>query len=154
MNRKTVSISGAAAVILGVFCPLFTAPFVGSISYASQMQGEGFFMAGLAVVALLFSLADKYLASLIAGLLVLTDIVWTFVNYQTIRESNGLGALISPSFGFAVLILGAVALVISFFLSEPAPQWDRTAIYGGKPEQPTISAVDRLAGKDTFKSDI
>jgi hypothetical protein len=40
MNRKIVGLSGAAAVVIGLFCPLFNVPFLGNmVTYASQRQG-------------------------------------------------------------------------------------------------------------------
>ncbi len=60
MNKKTIAIIGSLTVVLGVFCPLFTVPIIGSVSYAGQMQGEGLLLAACAIASLLFALNNVH----------------------------------------------------------------------------------------------
>jgi hypothetical protein len=65
MNKRLISALGAAAVVIGVFSPLISIPFAGSISYANQLPGEGIILIGLVAVSLLFSFADVYWPSFV-----------------------------------------------------------------------------------------
>ena len=123
MNKKIIAIIGALTVILGVFSPLFTVPIVGSISYAGQMQEEGLILVGAAIVSFLFCLNNVYAPSFITGLLVLGDVGLTLNNFYSkigsIDTNNPFAQAVvrtvSPSFGFAILIIGAGLLITSAF---------------------------------------
>lgn len=160
MNKKLIAIIGALAVVIGAFCPLFTVPIIGSISYAGQIQGEGMILAGAAIVSILFCLNNIYTPSFITGLLVLGDAGWTLCNFfnrvNLVSDENPLArALIrtvSPSFGFAILIIGAGMLITSVCWKEETTEqvWDKTRIYTGA-NLPIISKEEEQAREEQFK---
>src|SRR6266403_2050613 len=142
MNKKTIAIIGSLTVVLGVFCPLFTVPIIGSVSYAGQMQGEGLLLAACAIASLLFALNNVHAPSFITGLLVLCDIALTLSNFfskigaMAVDDnvfSRAAAKMVSPSFGFAILLIGAGLLIASVFVKgEKIYAWDRTQIYSHK----------------------
>jgi hypothetical protein len=146
-NKQLVNIFGAALVTVGVFSPLVVVPFLGAVTYAAQRQGEGFLLLGAALVSVIFALAAKvYWPSVVAGLIVVADAGFTLVNMIKLMgtmQSNANPFLkafsggLSPSWGFALLFIGAVMLVASAFLKDEEehaiPSWDRTATYGQQP---------------------
>src|SRR6266436_10374352 len=80
MNKRLISALGAAAVVIGVFSPLISIPFAGSISYANQLPGEGIILIGLAAVSLLFSFADVYWPSFVSSIFVSTEVMFTLID--------------------------------------------------------------------------
>ena len=96
MNRKIVGLSGAAAVVVGLFCPLFNVPFLGNIvTYAAQRQGEGvlFGLVTLIGAAVLLS-SEVTWPSVIAGAIVLIDVVGTLSSFgdhiHTMQSSDNV----------------------------------------------------------------
>lgn len=160
MNKKTIAIIGVLTVVLGVFCPLFTVPIIGSISYAGQMQGEGLLLEACAIASLIFALNNVHAPSFITGLIVLGDIGLSLTNFFSkigamAAEDNvfsrAAAKMVSPSFGFAVLLIGAALLITSVFLKdEKEPVWDKTQIYGGSTPLP-VSIEDAQARDEQFK---
>jgi hypothetical protein len=146
-NKQLVNIFGAALVTVGVFSPLVVVPFLGAITFAAQRQGEGFLLLGAALVSVIFALAAKvYWPSVIAGLIVVVDVVCTLANMLSLMgamQSNSnpfvkaFSGGLSPSWGFALLFIGAFMLIASAFLKDEEeqtiPSWDRTATYGQQP---------------------
>jgi hypothetical protein len=127
-NSKLVALAGAAAVVIGVFSPLISIPFFGAISYASQKQGEGFVMIGGAVVAaLLCYLLNFFWPAVATGILVLIDVTITLINLHNISATMGdssnplvkaFANTVSPSWGFALLLIGGILLIASACLKE------------------------------------
>jgi hypothetical protein len=68
MNKRLINALGVAAVVIGVFSPLISIPFAGSISYANQQPGEGIILIGLAAVSFLCSLANVYWPSFVSSI--------------------------------------------------------------------------------------
>jgi hypothetical protein len=101
-----------------IFSPFF--PIIGSISYASQRQGEGVLMCVAAAIAGLCCLAQIGWPSVIAGLIVLTDVIWPGVLLANLHNnadttnpfSVALMRTVSPGFGFALLIIAGIMLAI------------------------------------------
>jgi hypothetical protein len=127
MNKQLINILGAVCVIIGVFSPLYTVPIIGSISYAIQFQGEGYIMAGAAAVCLLCAFLKFYWFSIPTALLVIIDCTGTLSGIgsylkQAAQSDNflvrGLANTMSPSFGFALLFIGAAFLIVSFFMPK------------------------------------
>ena len=145
-NNKLVALIGAAAVIIGVFSPLINIPFFGAISYASQKQGEGFLMIGGALAAaLLCYLLNLFWPSVVTGILVLADVLLTLINLHHISGEMGdssnllikaFANTLSPSWGFALLLIGGILLIVSACLEKwaavGAPK-DKSGLYHHKP---------------------
>ena len=107
-------------------------------------------MCAAAVIAGLCCLAQIGWPSVIAGLIVLTDVIWTGVNLSNLLNNVdttnpftvALMRTVSPGFGFALLIIGGIMLAISpFFKGKPMPEpvWDKTGVYGKAPESPDLT---------------
>jgi hypothetical protein len=141
-NNKLVALVGAAAVVIGVFSPLISIPFFGAISYASQKQGEGFVMIGGAVAAaLLCYLLNLFWPAVVTGTLVLVDVLLTLINLHNISGAMGdssnpiikaFANTVSPSWGFALLLIGGILLIVSACLKKEEPArliGDKNGIY-------------------------
>jgi hypothetical protein len=124
-SKNLINLIGTAAVIVGVFSPLINIPIIGSISYASQQQGEGFILIGAVLVGALCAVLKVYWPSIISGLLVIFDSGWTLTNLANITHrmgnsdnpfSRAFSNVISPSWAFAFLLIGAAMLIISVLL--------------------------------------
>ena len=146
-NNKLVALIGAAAIIIGVFSPLVSIPFFGAISYASQKQGEGFVMIGAAVVAVLLCYSrNLFWPAAMAGILVLVDVLLTLINLHTISGEMGdssnplikaFANAVSPSWGFALLLIGGILLICSACLKNGGPvaaTKDKSGIDSNKPQ--------------------
>ena len=142
-NKKLVALAGAAAVVIGVFSPLISIPFFGAISYASQKQGEGFALIGGAVVAALFSyLLNLFWPAVVTGIMVLADVMLTLVNLHNISSTmadssnpfvKAFANTVSPSWGFALLLIGGILLIVSACLNKERslePTANKTDNYG------------------------
>jgi hypothetical protein len=140
-TRKLVGIGGAVVVLIGLFCPLFSVPFFGNVfTYAAQAQGEGVLLGLAAIIAGVVMFASETAwPSVVAGLIVFADVGLTLGNYAA-RIGNlansdnpfaaALSHAVSPTYGFAVLILGGAGMIASAFLAssnaEPEENYSKT----------------------------
>jgi hypothetical protein len=136
IKPKILSMIGAVALILGCFLPLINAPIVGSISYVLRGNGDGIFVALLAVIGFVLALQDRTVSASITGWLSLGIIGFTFFNLtskisatRTQMASDlagnpfrGVAESFSSSimFGVAwpVLFIGAVMLIAAGFMQS------------------------------------
>src|ERR1700757_2410329 len=95
-TKKIVGLSGAGAVLIGLFCPLFNVPFLGNIvTYAAQRQGEGLLLGLAAVIgAGVLLTCEVAWPSVVAGAIVLVDVGGTLFNFadhiHTMQSSDNV----------------------------------------------------------------
>jgi hypothetical protein len=128
-KRQTIGLVGTAVLTLGVFVPLVSMPIVGSINYFNNGNGDGVIVLALAVVSALLILSKKYLLLWPIGLGSLVLVGSTFVGMsQRIAEMQlsladnpfrGL-ATVQMQWGWAVLIIGAILLLVSAGMKDSA----------------------------------
>jgi len=112
-TRKLIVTVGAALVVLGVFSPILTFP-ESTASYLGRHPAEGYFLLGASVVAWILALANKYFLSWVTGMIALIDLAFAaFGLWHEKAVDPAYMKGVSPGFGFVVLTLGALALIIS-----------------------------------------
>jgi hypothetical protein len=82
-TEVVIVLAGSALVVLGCFAPLVHVPVIGDVTYFGRGQGDGVFAIGLAVIAVILALADRPRWAIVAGILELALITFTFVNLYT-----------------------------------------------------------------------
>ena len=135
-TNQTLSIIGAALLLIGCFLPLINAPIFGSLSYVLNGMGDGIFVALLAVVGLVLAFCNRTVSASITGWLSLGIMGFTLFNLTSrmsaIRTQmthdladnpfRGLaeGFTNSITFGVAwpVLFIGAVLLIAAGFMQS------------------------------------
>jgi len=142
-TRQVLGLFGATLLLVGVFCPLVSMPFVGSITYFGNGRQDGWFILAFGAVAVVASLARWYRALPITGLAALAQLIYVFVSFQQrmseARESfntslagnpfrglaEGIASTVQIQWGFAVMALGGLLLLATAVVRDApaaAPQ--------------------------------
>lgn len=129
--QQVLGIAGAVILFIGAFCPLITAPIIGSISYVHNGTGDGIFVIILAVISLVLAIVKKYKWLLFTGSAALLLVGFTFINFrmrmseaqekmdQDLADNmfKGLSDVfmnsVQLSWGWAILIIGVSCLIAS-----------------------------------------
>ncbi|NLX26981.1 MAG: hypothetical protein GXY61_13660 [Lentisphaerae bacterium] len=83
MNTKqTMGISGAIILLIGVFTPVISAPIIGSMTYMQKSNATGICILILAIASLILSLKGVNKILLGTGVLSLSIILYTLIDYQ------------------------------------------------------------------------
>jgi zinc-ribbon domain len=135
-RRKLLGLAGAAVLFVGVFIPILSVPIVGSINYFQNGRGDGVIIVVFALLAALFSARRAYRLLWIPGLACLALLVYTFISVQSkLAEAKaamtadladnpfkGVAEAIAGSiqlqWGWAVLVLGAVLLLVAAVMRD------------------------------------
>jgi len=137
MSKKQIlGLIGSITLIIGVFTPIVSAPFVGNLTYFMNGQGDGTIVLGLGIISLIVVLLKKYKVLWITGFASLGMMLYTFINFQgrmaSIRSEMqaeladnpfaGLGEMALQSvqiqWGWILLVLGAVLLLAAAGIKE------------------------------------
>ena len=133
ISRQSLGIAGAIVLALGVFAPIVRLPFVGTVNYFANGDGDGAIVLLLAAVAAGLILAKKYRLVLVPASLSLGMIAYTFINIQTqlhktkaaldsVRILRGLGALAAQAvqfqWGWVVMLVGVALLGAAALMPE------------------------------------
>lgn len=132
MSKKQIlGLAGSVLLIIGVFTPIVSLPFIGSMNYFRNGQGDGTIVLGIAVVSLILVLLKKYKVLWLPGFASLGIMLFTFIRLQTgmarIKSDMqtqlkgnpfaGLGEIAMQSvqvqWGWIVLVIGACFLIAS-----------------------------------------
>ncbi len=153
-RRQLFAIIGCFVLTIGVFAPLVSMPFMGSLNYFKNGRGDGVFVLVLAGLSLIAALCRRYGWLWLTGLGSLGMLTFTFFNFQDGMsemkakmardlEGNpfrGFGDLavesIQMQWGWAVLLAGGIMLLIAAGMKEnrehrrtdPAAMKDRTPL--------------------------
>lgn len=129
---------GSILLFIGVFTPIISLPIVGSVNYFQNGKGDGVIVLIFSIVSIILTVIKKYRGLLLAGVGSLAMMLFTFVNFQ-IRLSEmkdemetklagnpfrGIADVAMQSiqieWGWAVLIIGAVFLIVAGVISDNA----------------------------------
>jgi len=143
MTGFVVGLVGCSLLLLGVFAPIVSAPIVGELNYFRNGEGDGVIVLGLMGVAVVMILARVIRYLLIPGIGSLLLVLYTFINLRVTlsREHDqvqaqlgdnpfraladvGLG-LVQLEYGWALLLLGALFLIIASALAPPAARYQK-----------------------------
>jgi hypothetical protein len=136
MNTKQLlGLIGSTILFIGVFTPIVSFPFRGSVNYFQNGKGSGTAVLILAVISLVLASAKKYKGLWFTGLASLCLILIRFMHFQSkmsqIKTNLGGNLAGNPFRGFAdfamqsvqlqwgwALLIGGAALVIASAASK------------------------------------
>lgn len=137
MSKKQIlGLMGSIILFVGVFTPLVSLPFVGTVNYFANGKGDGTIVLVFAVISLILVLIKKYKGLWLTGLGSLVMIAYTFINLQTrmasVREEMqkslegnpfaGLGDLalqsVQMQWGWAILIVGVGSILSAVIIKD------------------------------------
>ena len=124
-HRKLLGLIGSTVLFLGVFCPIISAPIVGSMNYFQNGKGNGAIVLMLAVMSLALTLLGRYKLLWFTALASAALLLHTFINFQRgmsvlAKESQsepfaglaeGMAQTVQLQWGFALLVIGVVILM-------------------------------------------
>lgn len=131
MDRKTLGFSGVICLALGVFTPVMSLPFVGSINYLNNGKGDGVYILLLAIASLVLILTNKLKFLWVTALPSIILMLITIIGFQIKMESMktemqarlsgnpfaGLANLavqnVQLQWGWVVLFTGAILLIVA-----------------------------------------
>ncbi len=108
---QLIGIIGSALLVIGPFAPYVSAPIVGNVTLFKSGAGDGVFILGFGVLALLFSFARRYTATAISGALAAAVLSFTFFDTQQKlgdMADNPFADAISFQWGAALIVLGII----------------------------------------------
>ena len=130
-DNRTLTLVGAAVLFIGVFLPIVSLPFVGSMNYVKNGRGDGVIVLILAVIAAGLALAGRTRDVIWPGIASLALLAFTFINFQLRigrmksemteqMKDNPFGGLVEAmagsvqlQWGWAVLVLGAALTIVA-----------------------------------------
>ena len=119
-RRHLFGLVGSGLLILGTFLPLVSAPLIGSINYFSNGKGDGVFIIGYSVLAIIFTLIKRYKLLWIPAILSLGQLTYALITFaQKMSGSSGMFS-ISMEWGWLVLFAGGILLVLAALTKAPA----------------------------------
>lgn len=137
MNTRILGIIGAVLVIAGVFCPLVSVSLLGetnTTSYFSTLRDgagiDGMIVGGLGVISLIIALINKNRILIATGILILGVVALDFFNFKSkmselASQSGEMATTITNAFslqwGWVVLILGGLLLIVAGIMKKSAP---------------------------------
>ena len=122
-QKQLLSFLGAGLLALGTFMPVVNMPFLGSINFLNNGQGDGVFILILAGAAALLSLTTWQRGVSVLGVLAAAVIAYDFYNLsagignmQTEMQDDAFSSILATSvqmsYGWFVLALGAFVLIV------------------------------------------
>jgi hypothetical protein len=145
-RRQSLAIFGAVLLFVGVFLPIVSMPIVGNRNYFNNGQGDGTIVLVLAVVSIILAITRRFRGLWITGLCSIGLLVLTLVNVlvglSKIREQmqNELAGnpfkdladvamdSVQVQWGWAVLILGGVLIIVAAAMRDHTPSPQRISI--------------------------
>lgn len=133
---KILALSGSAIIAIGVFSPVIKGPFVGSMNYFGNGEGDGVFLLSLAAVSVLCVFINKMQYLWITALASLGMLGYSFYQFKlrmsAITEQmdkdlagnpfRGLAdaamGSVSIQWGWALLVLGAILVLAAAGMSQ------------------------------------
>jgi hypothetical protein len=147
MNSRILGIIGAVLIIVGLFMPIVSI-FGINISYFESIKSgsgpDGFIFLGLGVISLILALINKTRLLIATGILTLGYVALSFIGYKSKMSeatssanselSSQLSGLIHLQWGWAVLVLGGILLLVAGIMKKSGP--DPIPAYGAPPPPP------------------
>lgn len=135
-NKQLIGVLGVILLVIGAFSPMIHIPIRGSITYIQNGKGDGIFILFFAILASYYLFKERYTSVRVAGFASLAVLLFTFFNFQmklTDMQNKlnkdmagnpfkGLTDLAMQStyleWGFAVVLVGALMLILSSFIKS------------------------------------
>ncbi len=136
-RKQMLGLVGSLVLFVGVFTPIISLPFVGSVNYFQNGKGDGVIILALAIVSLILTITKRYRGLWFTGIGSLAVMIFTFVNFrmrmsemQTQMESQlsgnpfrGIADMAMQSvqiqWGWAVLIVGSGLVIAAAAIKTP-----------------------------------
>lgn len=114
MNRKLIGSIGCILLMIGVFSPIISAPIMGNVNYLNNGEGDGLFVLGMAIAALVLIMFNQfwfcYVASIGSAALMLIDLVRFQTGYAKIKSDMDAELADNPFRGIADAVIGNISL--------------------------------------------
>ena len=131
-RKQLIGYVGGVLLIFGTFLPIVSLPIVGSVNYFMNGKGDGIFVIGYAVLAIIFVALKRYTLLWIPAILSFGQLTYALITFsQKISEAesslngNIFGQAIVSSvhldWAWIVLYAGAALLVVSIYTKPAAP---------------------------------
>jgi hypothetical protein len=134
MNSRILGIIGAVLIIVGLFMPIVSI-FGINISYFDSIKSgsgpDGFIFLGLGVISLILALINKTRLLIATGILTLGYVALSFIGYKSKMNeaTSGVNSELSAQFsgliqlqwGWAVLVLGGLLLLVAGIMKKSGP---------------------------------
>jgi hypothetical protein len=136
MDSRILGIIGGVLLVIGTFCPLVGVDFLGqsmNVSYIGSVAGtswEGMVLILLGIAGIILAVLRKTKLLLVPGILALAILAYNYFSFkskfsemmsQAGDRSTELENAVSMKWGWAVLILGALAMLAAGVLGRNAP---------------------------------
>lgn len=134
MHSRILGIIGAILLIVGIFCPIVSV-FGFNLSYFDSFRMnsgavDGLIIAGLGVISLVIALLNKTRILIATGIIALGVMAIDFFNFKSKMSeasstgnselSSALANAVQLQWGWAVLLLGALLLIVAGILKKSA----------------------------------
>jgi tetratricopeptide (TPR) repeat protein len=128
-----IGLCGALTLAIGTFLPFISLPIIGDMNYFNNGYGEGVPIVILSIISIIIISVKRYKLLIITGCLSLFILMFSFYcfNYAHNKVSKDIKGIkifsdvadavlgtIHLQWGFAVMIIGAVMLIVSSILSN------------------------------------
>jgi hypothetical protein len=124
MSNKNMALSSNALLVLGIFCPIVSIPFMGAQNYFQNGKGDGMILLVLASISFLLISKGWFRLVYLTGSLSLLVPVYTLltliVRLHSISNSMKEGLKDNPFSGFAEVALQSIQI-----------QWGWILLIGG-----------------------
>ena len=118
MKKETLIVIGPFVTLLGVFCPIVSAPFIGSITYMARKDSDGFIILGIAAILIVCGLLKWKGASVILSVINLIIIGAGFFKMLSIISDSPSPIPMSMQWGWGLLFGGIVLTLIGAFTKD------------------------------------
>jgi hypothetical protein len=143
---RILGVIASILILIGLFCPIIKVLGI-SVTYFDHIKSssspDGFIFLGLGLISLVLALFDKARLLLATGILTLGCLGWSYLDYKSkmtsVADANSqlsaqLGTLIQWQWGWAVMILGGILLLVAGMIKKSGPL--RVSAYGARPGPP------------------
>ena len=114
MDNRTIAFLGACLLFLGVFMPIVSLPFLGSVNYFANGKGDGVLVLFLAAFAAWLALSGRVKQVVWPGAAALAVMAFTFFRFQQklseMRDKMDSGTGDNPLRGLAEAAVGAIQI--------------------------------------------
>ena len=111
-GRQTLAVTAGILLVLGVFTPIVSFPFVGDVDFFRAGYGDGYILLAMAGLSMALAVTGRWKQVLVPGLGALAVVLWTFLSVQdTVSQArSGVPATLAgnPHEGLAASVMQAI----------------------------------------------
>ena len=130
-RKQLIGYAGGVLLIFGTFLPIVSLPIVGSVNYFMNGKGDGIFIIGYAVLAIIFVALKRYKLLWIPAILAIGQLTYALITFsqkisETASSLNGnifgqaIASTVHLDWAWIVLYAGAALLIMAIYI-KPAP---------------------------------